>query len=333
MGSDHARIVASDLPGARLQLVCDADEERARSVADALGASDAGTDTMAAVAREDVDAVIVASPDDTHAELTIAAVKAGKPVLCEKPLAPTPQECLQVVEAEIKTGRQLIQTGFMRRFDPSYLEMKAALDGGALGRAVMMHNFHRNMKAPDWFKGQMAISSSAPHEFDIARYVLGAEYRSITAFQGAGAGSIMPVMMVLETTGGQLVTVEVNNNAAYGYDVRGELVGEQGSISFGEPVHATYNLALRSAGRYGEDWRPRFAEAYRRQNKAWLAGVTAERPDPSAADAWDGYCATAVAEAGIASLETGARVTLEPPRTPSLYARKRQAGMIRQGEK
>ena len=320
MGADHARIIARDLPGARLRVVCDASPERARAVAGETGAHDISDDPLATIARTDVDAVLIASPDETHAPLTIAAIEAFKPVLCEKPLAPSSQDCLRVIEAETRIGKRLIQNGFMRRFDSSYAEMKAALDSGVIGRAVMMHNFHRNVTAPDWFTGQMAISNSAPHEFDIARFVLGAEYRAITAFQGASADAIAPVFMVLETTAGQIVNVEVNNNAAYGYDVRGELVGEKGSVDLVTPVHARFNLALRSSEPLAEDWRPRFADAYRLQNKAWLDGITSGILPASAANAWDGYCATRVAEAGVVSLGTGERVEVEMANKPPLYA-------------
>lgn len=327
MGGDHARIIADDLPGAALHVVCDASEDRARSIGEATGAIDISTDPLATIARDDVDAVLIASPDDTHAALSIAAIEAGKPVLCEKPLAPSSGECLKVIEAEVNVGKQLVQTGFMRRFDPSYIEMKSALCGGALGRAVMMHNFHRNVASPDWFTGQMAISNSAPHEFDIARFVLGTEYTSITAFQGASAGAIAPVVMVLETTDGQLVSIEVNNNATYGYDVRGELVGEKGSVDLGTPVHARYNLAMQSAEHLAQDWRPRFAEAYRLQNKAWLRSVETGEPIANAADAWDGYCATLTAEAGVVSLESGTRATVEMAEMPQLYADRRNNAM------
>ena len=88
MGADHGRILAEEVPGARVQVVVDADVGRARAVAEACGAQDAGGDGVGAIGRGDVDAVLVASPDGTHAELTLAAVAAGKPVLCEKPLAP-----------------------------------------------------------------------------------------------------------------------------------------------------------------------------------------------------------------------------------------------------
>jgi len=160
MGSDHARIIAGDLPGATLQVVCDASETRARAVAAEFG-GDVATDPLAAIGRADVDAVLIASPDDTHADLTIAAVRAGKPVLCDKPLAPNSADCLKVIEAEMQAGKRLIQIGFMRRFDPSYQDMKVALAAGRIGRALMFHCFHRNVSAPASFTGQMAISNSA----------------------------------------------------------------------------------------------------------------------------------------------------------------------------
>ncbi len=324
MGADHARIMAGDLPAAELRVVCDSSDARARAIGEANGAADIMTDPIAMIARSDVDAVLIASPDETHADLTIAAIEAGKPVLCEKPLAPSSKDCLRVIEAEVSLGRQLIQTGFMRRFDAAYVEMKAALDSGTLGRAVMMHNFHRNVAAPEWFTGQMAISNSAPHEFDAARFVLGADYASISAFQGASDGPIAPVMMVIETVDGLLVTIEVNNNAAYGYDVRGELVGQKGSVDLESPVHARYNLGLQSSERFAEDWRPRFAEAYRAQNKAWIESIRNETPDPNAADAWDGYYATLTAEAGVASLKSGTRARIDPAGMPQLYAERRR---------
>ena len=128
MGADHAKILSRDLPGVTLQYVCDADGLRAKSVADANGAIHAVTDPLAVIAGKDVDAVLIASPDHTHAALTKACIELGKPVLCEKPLSPNSAECLDVIAAEVKAGRRLVQVGFMRRFDPAYVEMKAALD-------------------------------------------------------------------------------------------------------------------------------------------------------------------------------------------------------------
>ena len=330
MGRDHARIVAQDLPGAVLQLVCDSVAERARAVAEECGAGDCATDPLASIRRGDVDAVLLAGPDETHAPLTLAAIEAGKPVLCEKPLAPASEACLQVIQAEMRCGRQMLRVGFMRRFDAPYVAMKEALDAGDIGNATMMHNFHRNVESPPWFSGEMAISNSATHEFDAARFVLNAEYAAISAFRPPGSDATKsgaPVFMVLETTGGQLVTIEVNNNAAYGYDVRGELVGERGSVSLKAPVHVVCNSALQAVERYPADWRPRFAEAYRLQNKAWLRFVETGADEAQAANAWDGYCATRTAEAGVKSLASGRKIAIEAAEMPALYRADREAGV------
>jgi myo-inositol 2-dehydrogenase / D-chiro-inositol 1-dehydrogenase len=275
---------------------------------------------MAVINSGDVDAVLIASPDQTHAPLTLAALAARKPVLCEKPLSQSSVECPDVIAAEVKAGRRLVQIGFMRRFDPAYVEMKAALQSGVIGPALMMHNFHRNVSAPAWFTGQMAITNSAPHEFDIARFVLETEYASISVFRPdfRDAGKTgAPVFMVLKTVAGQLVNVEINNNAAYGYDVRGELVGEKGSVFLHSPISSELHVNLQCVTAYAEDWRPRFAEAYRLQNMAWLNSISTGVP--VGASAWDGYAATLIAEAGVKSLEISAPVQVSLAPKPSLY--------------
>src|SRR5262249_7570493 len=153
-------------PGAVLECICDADETRARDVAGAVAARNVSKDPLATIADKTVDAVLTASPDQTHAELTLACLAARKPVLCEKPLSQDVAECLRVVQAETTLGKRLVQIGFMRRFDPPYVEMKERSAHAAFGAAVMLHNFHRNVSVPAWFTGQMAITNSAPHEFD-----------------------------------------------------------------------------------------------------------------------------------------------------------------------
>ena len=160
MGEDHARIVAEELPGATLQVVCDASDARARAVAERHGAHDVVADAAAVAARADVDAVLIASPDETHAPLALAAIAAGKPALCEKPLAPSAADCQRVIDAELAAGRRFVQVGFMRRFDPGYAAMKAALASGELGRAIMLHNFHRNVEAPAGFTSTAASSAA-----------------------------------------------------------------------------------------------------------------------------------------------------------------------------
>ncbi len=322
MGEDHARIVAEELPGAVLQVVCDMDRSRAASVADALDAQDVSSDPEATIARRDVDAVIVASPDFTHAPLSMACIAAGKRVLCEKPLSQKSAECLEVMQAEEAAGARHVMLGFMRRYDRSYAEMQQALADGTIGRALMMHNFHRNLETPNVdFTGAMAITNSAPHEFDVARHVLRTEFTSVTAHQPRRSDDrVAPVVMVLETADGQLVTIEINNNAAYGYDVRAELVGEAGSVATNNVAYTRTDMMLASASRYDTDWRGRYHDAYVRQNRDFLRFVETGAFPALAADCWDGYCAAVVAEAGVSALQTGTKQAVEMIARPEFYA-------------
>ncbi len=317
MGADHARIVASETAGAKLQVLADADEKRVKALAAELGAETAVTDPMAVINDPSVDAVVIASPDATHQALTLACIAARKPVLCEKPLAPTAAECLAVVKAETALGRRLVQVGYMRRFDPGYAGMKAACRSGDFGRALMLHCIHRNVSAPDWFTSGMAITNLAVHEIDIARWLLDCELVSVRVLKPA-ASPAAPIFLVFETSGGQIVDVEMFNHAAYGYDVRGELVCETGTVSLRSPVSIEINGALKQSVTHPADWRPRFASAYRIQMRAWIDAI--QTGSATGASAWDGYAAGAVAEAGLEALATGhmAKVTLADK--PALYA-------------
>lgn len=318
MGGDHARIFANEIPGVALQAICDADATRAKKVADQTGAADVTSDPETVIADKRVDAVVIAAPDQFHAPLTLASIAAGKPVLCEKPLSQQTGECLAVLAAEEKRGKRLVQIGFMRRFDPSYVEIKKLLDGGDLGKALMFHCFHRNVAPAYDFRAEMAISNSAPHEFDVARWMLDTDFKSISVFRPGIGGEAAPVFMVLETLDEQLVNIEVNISATYGYDVRGELVGEKGTAFLRAPVLADVNLGLKQSNAYPADWRPRFVEAYRQQNLAWVKSIATGKP--VGANAWDGYCSTLVAEAGVAVLRSGSAVEVKPIAKPSFYS-------------
>lgn len=319
MGADHARTLVSHVPGAELKAIHDASIDRARAIAAETGAGVAD-DAHAIVRDPAIDAVVVASPDATHRDLTLACLAARKPVLCEKPLAPTAAEARTVIETEIAIGRRLVTTGYMRRFDPAYVEMKTRAADGAFGAPLMFHCVHRNVSAPAWFDGRMAISNSAVHEFDIARWLLADEPATIAVSRPtAGNGAVgAPLFLVMDTAAGRLVTIEVHVNAGYGYDVRGELVCERGTLSLRAPAATEANLALAGGVAYPRDWRPRFADAYRLQLQDFVRSVDAEHPSRGAS-AFDGLMATVTAEAALAALANGKRTALAPPQTPSLY--------------
>src|SRR5260370_14345731 len=148
MGADHARILRDGGSGGRLVAVHDADASRAAEIG--AGSKDIRLFDTAhgLIADRAVGAVLIASPDETHAPLTIACIEAGKPGLCEKPLAATLDACRSVVAAEMRGGSRLVQVGFMRRFDPGYRAMKRRFESAAFGRALFLHCVHRNAVAP-----------------------------------------------------------------------------------------------------------------------------------------------------------------------------------------
>ena len=312
MGAEHARLLREMTSGAHLAAVCDADEGRARSAAQGGAVF---TDADALINSDQVEAVVIASPDATHAGYALACIAAGKPVLCEKPIAATAAEGLEIVQAEAARGRRLVTVGFMRRFDPAYVEMQAARASGQIGAAVLLHNIHRNAAAPDWFSGAMAVTNSLVHEIDISRWLLGTEMVTAQVTSAPGGD---PMMVTMQTDKGEIVSTEVYMNANYGYHVHAQLVGRRGSIEMAAPTRVLTNLAAAQSFAFPANWVPRFAEAYRLQMQAWVDATRSGRL--VGASAWDGYITTAIAEQIVGALASADRITLTHPPRPALYA-------------
>jgi myo-inositol 2-dehydrogenase/D-chiro-inositol 1-dehydrogenase len=308
MGAAHVRTIDSALEEAHVAAVSDVDPERAAAAAAAAGGARAVADPHALIADPAVEAVVVASYDATHEEFVLACLAAGKPVLCEKPLATDAEACLRVVEAELATGRRLVHLGFMRRYDPAYGAVKARVDDGGLGAVLLIHCAHRNAAAPPSYTSEMLITSSAVHEIDVVRWLLGEEIVAATVraprpTSQAPDGLRDPLLVLLETASGVLIDVEVFVNARYGYDIRCELVGERGTVRLDEQV--------------APDFRARFATAYQRELDAWVRG--ARHGNGDGPTAWDGYAANAVADACLASLASGARTDVRLAERPAPY--------------
>ncbi|MFJ9788055.1 Gfo/Idh/MocA family protein [Streptomyces globosus] len=322
MGADHARRIGRTVGGARVVAVADPDGDRAKEVAAGLDGAYALTDPAAAVAAPGVGAVLIASPAAAHEEAVAFALERGLPVLCEKPLAPDAAGALRVLEAEQRLGRRLVQVGFMRRHDAEYGQLKELLDGGGIGRPLFLHCRHRNASSPPFFTADMLLGDSAVHEVDAARWLLGQEVTAVSVFAPApsslapeGLGD--PRFVLMETSGGALVDVEVFVNCGFGYEVRCEAVGEAGIASLGEPQAVEVRRAGLRAGAIPQDFTVRFADAYDRQLRRWVAA--AARGGVAGPDAWDGYAAAAVCEAALAAARSGARTAVELAERPPLY--------------
>lgn len=321
MGADHAERLARRTPRTRLVAVVDPDEVRAKELATRFDGVRWGADALELVAADDVDAIVIASPGSVHEEQVLACLAARKPVLCEKPLTMDSESSLRLVRAEREGGRRLVQVGFMRRFDPEYAEVRSVLAGGSIGRTVLLHNVHRNASVPGAdFRSEMIVRDSLVHEIDVARFLFGEEVVAIQVMSPrstshAAAGVVDPQVAIFTMAGGGLVTNEVFVNSQVGYEVRCEAVAERGSLVIGRPSSGLYatGLAVDGAGQWGgsvpADYRSRFATAYDLEVQAWVDSALGGAP--VGASAWDGYAATAVSTAGMASLASGQRVTVD----------------------
>jgi myo-inositol 2-dehydrogenase/D-chiro-inositol 1-dehydrogenase len=277
------------------------------------------------IADANVDAVLVPSWGAAHEEQVVAAIEAGKPVFCEKPLAPASDACLRIIDAEMAAGRRLVQVGFMRRYDAGYKAMKATLDDGGIGAPLLMHCAHRNPSVPPYgFTTEMIISDSAVHEIDLVRWLFDEEIVSAAILtprrtSQAAEGVQDPLILLLEMANGVIVDDELFVNARYGYDVRGEVVCETGSVALADVSEVTVRAAGRHGGRVPVDWRDRFVAAYDVELQDWLIAVAAgTATGPSA---WDGYAAAVVTDGAQEALRTGQRTTVPLPERPDLPSR------------
>ncbi len=323
IGRDHIRRLTEVVSGAEVVAVTDANEVAAKEVAADLPGATLHASGGELIADPRVEAVIVCSWGPTHEQYVVASVEAGKPVFCEKPLATTTAACQRIMEVEVASGQRLVQVGFMRRYDASYRALKRAIDSGAVGAPLIYYSGHRNPSVPEHYTKDMAIVDTAVHDFDVTRWLLGEELTSIrvlAAKPNSHGGDLQdPLLMILESSSGVLVNVETSVNIRYGYDIRGEVVGETGTAALAE----TGQIVLRRQNSVGvavpEDWRERFISAYDVEFQEWINEVVAGTglTGPSS---WDGYAAQAVCDAGVQALYSGERIDIELGAKAALYS-------------
>jgi myo-inositol 2-dehydrogenase/D-chiro-inositol 1-dehydrogenase len=318
MGADHVARLHSRISGARVVVVSDAFTEKAEQIAAGIPGCRVVADPPAAIADPDVDAVVVASPGQFHEAQVLACIGRGIPVLCEKPLTMDDESSLAVVRAEdeftARAGRRLVQVGFMRRFDPEYAELRALIASGEIGEPLVVHCAHRNAAVPPTFTSEMMITDSVVHEVDVARFLLDEEIAAVTvlrprATRHAVAGQSDPLLVVFETTSGRIIDVECFVSTGVAYEVRTEVVAEDGSALIGLDTALVRQTgsssgATRSTA-MAPGFRERFGRAYDIEFQRWVDA--ARRGTIDGPGAWDGYAASAVCTAAVAALRSGQR--------------------------
>ncbi len=321
MGARHADNLHARVAGAEVVGVTDVDLSRAEEIAARCGPETAVFEDELALIRDDgVRAVVVASPDDTHAGLIMECLRREKPVLCEKPLTASVEDAREIVEAEAELGRKLVQVGFMRRYDPEHVGVKDAISSGAIGRPLLFKGWHRNLAAPPGSTSESVIYGSAVHDLDSARWLLGGEIEEVYA-RGTSTqpdSDLLDVQSIqVSLGGGCLATIEVSVNAGYGYEVGVEVVGSDGTAHtppVGSPV---VRRDRASSQRIEADWLERFETAYVIEVQRWIVGL--RDGSHTGPDSWDGFASLLAVEACVESLRSGTARRLETPERPALY--------------
>ncbi|RRD50180.1 Gfo/Idh/MocA family protein [Arachnia propionica] len=322
MGQAHIHRIHSVIAGGRVVAVADLNADNAAKVAELIDGR-AFTSSAELIASPEVDAVMICSYGPAHEVDVIAAIEAGKYVFCEKPLAPTADACVRIMEAEQRAGKRLVTVGFMRRFDPSYQEMKQLLDAGEIGEALMVHNAHRNPTVPEMYTWDMAINDTAIHEIDTMRWLLGEEFTRVRVDKPKRTSHRFPhlqdpLVLILETTSGVRVDDEVFVNCQYGYDIQCELVGETGVVRLGDQELVQRADLKGRRNRLTMDHNQRFGTAFVREVQEWITAVSEDRHTGSSS--WDGYAAAVVCDAGVQALEVDGWVPVEMLPKPEFYA-------------
>lgn len=323
IGRDHTRRIQQVLAGAEVVALSDYNPEAAKAVqADLAPKAKVYATGEELIAAADVDAVLVTSTGSTHEAYVLAAIAAGKPCFCEKPLATTADGAKRIVDAEVAHGKRLVQVGFMRRYDAGYVALKQAVDN-LIGAPIMVHAAHRNPTVPEQYVTPMAIHDTLIHEIDVLRWLLDDDYVSARVLFPRKAarshGKLRdPQVVVLETAKGVLIDVEIFVNCHYGYDIQCEVVGEDGIAKLPEPMAIQTRLDAKLQNPILTDWKDRFVDSYDVELNDFIKAAT--KGTAAGPSSWDGYVAAITSDACVAAQENdGATVAISLPARPALY--------------
>lgn len=314
IGQEHLKRINQVIDGAKVTAIYDLNQEKANLLAGKYDVENMES-ADALIASDKVDAVMITAWDGVHAEFTQKAIAAGKPVFCEKPLATTKADCAKIVKQEKQAGKNLIQVGFMRRFDPDYQKIKSILDAGELGKPLMAHCISRTPRIAAGFQNSMQVTNVLIHEIDQFRWLFGEEIvkgQMLTArdTQFAEAGLHDPQLALLWTESNILIDVECSVNSYYGYEIGMEIVCEKGTIRLPMPAEPIVRSRLQCASSIMDNWAERFPKAYDRELQHWIDFLRGKESS-AGPGSYDGFAACCIADAMIASQTSGQVETVD----------------------
>ncbi len=308
MGRRHAENFRRLVPEARLLAIADVAAERARQTASELEIEHSYSSLADMLARKDIRAVVIATPDKFHAEAICAAAAAGKDILCEKPLATNLADAHKALAAVAKAGVRL-QIGFMRRYDPAYTSAMKRVEAGEIGEPVVFKAVGRDRDMPPIAAYQsnvngMLFYSNTIHDFDLARWLMRDEVAETHAYttvanrpEVAEYGDVVASVVNLKFAQGAIGNIESHAQALYAYDVRTEIIGSKGSVFVGS-IDKTPAVFLGSNGGthiLADHFLSRFADAYLAEAQDFVHNMLHDRPPRVSGD--DGLKSLAIAVA------------------------------------
>jgi predicted dehydrogenase len=300
MGRRHAENIRRLVPEANLVAVASAtaNAERAEQVARELEIEHYYTSLDAMLECKQLDAVVIAAPDKFHARSIQAAARAGKSILCEKPLALNLADAHAALD-DVAKAHAFLQIGFMRHYDPAYIVAMKRIEAGEIGIPVIFKSIGRDREAPSLAVYQAGLNgmlfyNNTIHDFDMARWLMRDEIIEVHCYTTAAIrpdvqkyGDVVASVVNLRFREGAIGNIESYVHATYGYDVRTEIVGSKGSIAVGTPYQVPVTFLTTDGAKkvLSDHFLTRFADAYVAQLRDFVQSVVNDRsPQVSGGD-------------------------------------------------
>jgi len=326
IGKLHAETIAFRIPEAKLAAITDVQRDAAEAVAQRCTIPRVASDAGEILQDSDIDAVLICSPTNTHADLVIEAARAGKHVFCEKPIDHSIEKVDRAL-SEVKKAGVKLQVGYNRRFDPNFARVRRAIVSGEIGTPHLMHIISRDPAPPpiSYIKnsGGMFLDMTT-HDFDMARFLIGDEVTQIYAAAGVRvdpqigeAGDVDTAVIVLHFANGVIGTIDNCRSAPYGYDQRVEVLGSRGSIST-ENCYPNYAVISTSESVRRDlplnFFLDRYAESFERELRAFTEAIL--KDTPTAVTGTDGRAPVVMGLAARKSYEEHRPVSIEEISAP-----------------
>ena len=330
IGTEHINRLNRIVRGACVSAVTDVDKDKSRHILDAYADIQFFDEASVLIQSSDVDAVVVTAGDPLHAGFVLEAIKAGKPVFTEKPLATTAKDAKSIIDAEMSFGKRLVSVGFMRRFDMGYQALKKELKTGEIGMPLIAYCTHTNPEIPDsvhhFLTDEMIVTGTAIHEIDCMSWLLDDYFVSAQRLKGRKTSNLAvdkpelndPYVLVMKTSQDIMVILQVFVNCRYGYDIRCEVICETGTAKMPEPFMVQTHKNCVLGTRIYDSWKDRFRQAYDTELQYWIDQIiTGDNKDLPTA--WDGYRAALMSDACIEAIRTNQEIRFEVEDCPAFY--------------